>query len=402
MIGREVVVLSAVRTPVGRHGGQLAAVRVDELAAHVIRAAIERAGAPVEAVDAVVMGCVNGSGEAMGNVARYAALLADLPHRVGGFTINHFCGSGLAAVNAAAHAIAVGEQDLVVAGGAESMTRSTWSIPKPAVGFARQPLSGRDTMWSGAGGPYHPVLTERGDMIEMPETAQNLADRYGIPRAEQDAYALRSHERAAAARRAGRFDDEIVPLEVDGATVARDETIREDSSLEKLARLRPAFPGVTDITAGNASPINDGASALVLASAERARALGLAPLATIRATALVGVDPAIMGIGPAVAIPRALERAGCALDDVALVEINEAYAAQALACQRELELDDARLNVNGGAIALGHALANSGSRISATLLHELRRRGGGIGVASLCVGGGQGIATVFEVTRRDR
>lgn len=400
MTAREVVVLSAVRTAMGRHGGQLAAVRVDELAAHVIDAAIARAAVDRDAVDAVVMGCVNASGEAMGNVARYASLLAGLPHRVGGYTINHFCGSGLAAINAAAHAIAVGEQELVVAGGAESMTRSTWSVPKPAVGFARQPLEGRDTMWSGAGGPYNPVLAERGDMIEMPETAQNLADRYGISRAEQDAYALRSHERAAAARAEGRFEREIVPLEVGDTVVARDETIREDSSLERLARLRPAFPGVRDITAGNSSQINDGASALVLASAERARELGVAPRATIRATALVGVDPAVMGIGPAVAIPAALARAGVELADVALVEINEAFAAQTLACQRELELDDARLNVNGGAIALGHALANSGSRIATTLLHELSRRGGGIGVASLCVGGGQGIATVFE-TRRE-
>ncbi len=393
MIGRDVVVAAAVRTPMGRHGGQLSAVRVDELAALVIREAVARAGLEPAAVDLVVAGCVNTAGEAMGNVARYAALLAGLPDGVAGVTLNHFCASGLAAVNAAAHAIAVGEIDVAVAVGAESMSRSTWSVPKPTVPFARHELVGRDTMWSGAGGPYNPRLVDTGSMIEMPETAQNLADRYGIGRGEQDAYALESHRRAAAAADSGRFADELVAVPTPTGEASADETIRRDTTLDRLSTLPGYFPGCPDITAGNTSQINDGASALVLIAAERAER----ELARVRATAVAGVDPAVMGLGPTIAVPRALRGAQLELGDVELVEINEAFASQTIACMRDLALDADRTNVNGGAIALGHALGNSGTRIATTLLHELRRRGGGIGVASLCVGGGQGVATVFEV-----
>lgn len=397
MKGRGVYVLSAVRTPMGRHRGQLAPVRVDELAAHVIRGAIDRAGIDPSEVQEVVIGCVNGSGEAMGNVARYAALLAGLPHHVAGVTVNRFCASGLSAIQIGAQAIASGELDVVVAGGAESMTRSTWVIPKPDGPFPKHHLVGRDSMWSGAGGPYHPDLERHGVMIEMPETAQNLADRYRIPRAEADAFALRSHLRAAAAQDAGRFEEEILPLKVGDRLVEEDETIRRDSNLERLAELEPYYPGCPDITPGNASPVNDGASAVLLASAERVRAWGAEPLARVVASAVVGVDPAVMGLGAAEALRRVLSRLDISVEELGLVEINEAFAFQVLACLREVPVPDDRLNVNGGAIALGHALGNSGARIVTTLLHELRRRGGGLGAASLCVGAGQGAATIFEV-----
>ncbi len=381
----------------GRHGGQLAGVRVDELAAHVIGAVVERAGVDRAEVDEVVVGCVNVSGEAMGNVARYAALLAGFPHRVSGMTVNRFCASGLSAIQVAAGAISAGVVDVVVAAGAESMTRSTWSVPKPSVPFARQQLAGRDTMWSGSGGPYHPALEEQGVMIEMPETAQILSDRYSIPRADADAFALRSHVRAGAAQQAGRFAAELVPLKVDDALIDLDETIRADTSLEKLASLRSYYPGCPDITAGNTSQINDGASALLLTTSERADAWGVTPMARVVTSAVVGVDPAVMGLGAAAALQRALDREGLDADALDLVEINEAFAVQVLACLRELPLDEERLNVNGGAIALGHALGNSGARIMTTLIHELSRRGGGLGAATLCVGGGQGAATIVEV-----
>lgn len=397
MRGRGVGVYAAARTPMGRHGGQLAGVRVDELAALVMRAAVDRAGVAATAVELVVAGCVNASGEAMGNVARYAALLAGLPESIAGVTVNQFCGSGLAAVNAAAQAIASGEVDVALAVGAESMTRSTWAVPKPAGPFARQELVGRDTMWSGAGGPYNPRLVATGAMIEMPETAQNLATRYTISRAEQDAYAVESHRRASVAADSGHFDEELVSVPTPAGEATVDETIRRDTSIEKLATLQSYFEGCPDITAGNASQINDGASALLLAEIEHARRLGLTELARIRGIGTAGVEPAMMGIGPTVAIPRALRNAGVDAGEIDLYEINEAFAAQTIACMRELVLDPACVNVNGGAIALGHALGNSGTRIAATLLHELRRRAGRYGVASLCIGGGQGIATVFEM-----
>ena len=395
--GRDVVVIDAVRTAMGRHGGQLSAVRVDELVAHVIAGVVQRSGIDARDVDEVVVGCVNASGEAMGNVARYAALLAGLPDTVAGLTVNRFCASGLSAIQIAAQEIAVGMADVVVAGGAESMTRSTWSVPKPDRAFPRAPLSGRDTMWSGAGGPYHPLLAARGVMVEMPETAQNLADRYSISRADADAYALRSHMRAATAQDEGRFVAEIHPLLVGDRVVDADETIRRDTTLERLASLGAYYPGCPDITAGNASPINDGASALLLTSAERAAALGIKPLARVVSCAVAGVDPAVMGLGAAVALERALDLAPVDLTALDLVEINEAFAVQVLACLRILAVPQDRLNVNGGAVSLGHALGNSGARIVTTLLHELRRRGGGRGATALCAGGGQGAAMVFEV-----
>ena len=394
---REVVVVDALRTAMGRHGGQLAGVRVDELAAHVISGVVARADVDPADVDEVVMGCVNVSGEAMGNVARYAALLGGLPETVAGITVNRFCASGLSAIQIAAQEIATGQVDVAVAGGVESMTRSTWSIPKPDTAFPRTQLSGRDTMWSGAGGPYHPALVERGVMVEMPETAQNLGGKYAISREAADAFALGSHQRAASAQQDGRFDREILPLQAGDVAVGRDETIRGDSSLERLAALRPYYPDCPDITAGNTSQINDGASALLLTTAERARAWGAAPLARVITSSVVGLDPAFMGLGAAQAIDRALELSGMRLGELDLVEINEAFAVQVLACLEELPIPQERLNVNGGAIALGHALGNSGARITTTLLHELRRRGGGIGAASLCVGGGQGAAMIFEV-----
>jgi acetyl-CoA acetyltransferase family protein len=394
--GREVVVVEAVRTPMGRHGGQLCGVRVDELAAHVLAGVVERCGVDAAEVDEVVVGCVNMSGEAMGNVARYAALLAGFPDTVAGVTVNRFCASGLSAIQIAAQEIATGMADVVVAAGAESMTRSTWSIPKPDKAFPRTQLAGRDTMWSGAGGPYHPRLVEQGAMIEMPEAAQKLAGLYSIARAEADAYALRSHARAAAAQDDGRFDDEILPLKVGEVVVDSDETIRRDTTLERLAALRPYYPDCLDITAGNTSQVNDGASALLLATRERARAWGVTPLARVLGSAVAGVDPALMGLGAARALARALERAGIKLEELDLVEINEAFAVQVLACLRDLPVPDERLNVNGGAISLGHALGNSGARITVTLLHELRRRGEAFGAASLCIGGGQGAAMIFE------
>ncbi len=389
----DVCVLSAVRTPVGRRAGALSPVRVDDLAALVISAAVERAGIAEDEVGEVFAGCVNVSGEAMGNLARYAALLAGLPYAVAGVTLNRFCASGLSAVNTAAHAIAAGAVDVAVAVGAESMSRSTWPIPKPARPFAQGPLVARDATFSGAGGPQHPLLEERGDMIEMPEAAQALVDRLGLRREALDAWALRSHERAAQAEDAGLFEEEIAPVPVDGAAVARDETIRRDTTAESLARLRPYFDGCPDITAGNASPVNDGASALVLASPRAAERLDARPLARIRATASIGVEPALMGLGAA----RAILRLGEGGRNADVYEVNEAFASVVLAVIAELGLDEERVNPRGGALALGHALGNSGTRIATTLLHELRRRGGGTGVASLCVGGGQGVATLFEM-----
>lgn len=394
--GRLPVVLSAVRTPVGRHGGALAGVRVDDLAALVTAEAVKRAGVAPGQVEEVIFGIVNASGEAMGNLGRFAALLAGLPVTTAGLAMNRYCGSGLSAVNALAHAIAFGSVGVGVAGGAETMSRSTWPILKPQGDRYVGPIQARDAIWSGAGGPQHPRLEADGTMIEMPEGAQLLAAEYGITREEMDAYALESHRRAAAAADSGRFDDELVPVPLsDGSMVRADETIRRDTSAEKLARLRPYHPQCPDLTAGNSSPISDGASALVLADPELTDT-GVRPLAQVVATAAVGVEPRRFGIGPVPAIRRALERASLGLDDVDLFEINEAFAVQVLACLRELDLDPSRVNVNGGALALGHALGNSGARIVVTLLHEMRRRGARYGVAALCVGAGQGIATVFR------
>lgn len=394
---RDVQVLSAVRTPVGRHGGGLAEVRPDDLLAVVLRETVARSALPASAIEEVSVGIVNASGEAMGNVARYAALLAGLPPSVPGVSMNRFCGSGLSAFNALAHAIAAGAIDAGVAAGVESMSRSTWPIRKPLGAKYVGPIAGRDAMFSGAGGPQHPGLEADGTMIEMPQGAQLIADELGITREEMDRFAERSHLRAAAAAEGGRFVDELVPVtSVSGEPLVADETIRVGTSVERLAQLRPYDATAPDITAGNASPISDGASALVLAAADADLPAGTQPLARIVGTALVAVPPERFAVAPVVAIERLLARTGVSLDQVELVEINEAFAAQVVACVRLLGLDESRVNVNGGALALGHALGNSGTRLTTTLLHEMRRSGARYGIASLCIAAGQGIATLFE------
>jgi acetyl-CoA acetyltransferase family protein len=394
---RSPLVLSAVRTPVGRHGGALSGTRPDDLCAHVLRETVERAGVDGGSIDEVSVGIVNASGEAMGNVARYASLLAGLPPSTAGMSMNRFCGSGLAALNALAHGIAAGTVDAGIAAGVETMSRSTWPVLKPGNARYVGPIvGGRDAMFSGAGGPQHPLLEANGTMIEMPQGAQLIAGEYGITRDDMDRYALRSHQRAAAARDEGRFDDEIVavPLPRD-ASFTTDETIRV-SSLERLGELRAYDPEAPDITPGNASPVSDGASALVLVAGDGPVPDGTRPMARVLAAAVSAVEPQRFAIAPVPAIQRVLARAGVALEDVDLIEINEAFAAQMVACIRELDLDEERVNVNGGALALGHALGNSGTRLTTTLLHEMERRGARYGIASLCIAAGQGIATLFE------
>jgi 3-oxoadipyl-CoA thiolase len=396
----EALIIDAVRTPMGRYRGALAGVRPDDLAAHVIRAAIERTGIDPEEVADVYFGAANQAGEDNRDVARMASLLAGLPVSVPGVTVNRLCASGLEAVNQASRAIRLGEGDLYLAGGVESMSRAPWVVPKPERGLPRGPQTMHDTAlgWR----LVNPRMAELHSTESMGETAENVAERYGVQRADQDAFALRSHQRSVAATREGRFADEIVPIEVpaiDGrpqAVIERDEGPREDTSLEALAKLRPAFREGGSVTAGNASTLNDGAACLVLTSDERAAALGARPLARVAAVGVAGVDPAYMGIGPVEAIPRALRAVGLAIGDIDLVEINEAFAAQVIACVRELRIDEERLNVNGGAIALGHPLGCSGARLLTTLAWELRRRGGRYGVVALCVGVGQGVATVIE------
>ncbi len=395
------VVLSAVRTPVGRHAGALSHVRPDDLAAIAIREAVSRSGVRPADIDEVVLGIVNASGEAMGNVARFAALLAGLPVTAAGLSMNRYCGSGLSAVNALSHAIAFGATRAGVAGGVETMSRSTWPILKLANPRYVGPLVARDAIWSGGGGPQHPALEADGTMIDMPEGAQLTGTDLGISRESANAWAMRSHARAAAAWDEGRFHDEVIAVPGPRASdpaVTRDESLRPDTTMDRLAGLRSVHPAAPDITAGNASPINDGASALVLADASWAADQGMVPLARVVRTAAVGIAPARFALGPVPAIRRLLEGTGLTPLDIDLYEINEAFAVQAVACVRELELPEDRVNVNGGAIALGHALGNSGSRIAVTLLHELARRGGRYGVAALCVGGGQGVATLFERT----
>jgi 3-oxoadipyl-CoA thiolase len=402
-IGRavpEALIIEAVRTPMGRYRGALAGVRPDDLAAHVIRAAVERSGIDPAEVGDVYFGAANQAGEDNRDVARMASLLAGLPPSVPGVTVNRLCASGLEAVNQASRAIRLDEGDLYVAGGVESMSRAPWVVPKPERGLPRGPQTMHDTAlgWR----LVNPRMAELYSTDSMGETAENVADRYGVEREEQDRFALRSHERAVAAGREGRFADEMVPIEapaVDGRTpglLDRDEGPREDTSLEALAKLRPAFRDGGTVTAGNSSTLNDGAACLVLASDERAAALGARPLARVLGVGVAGVDPAYMGIGPVEAIPRALKNAGLALEDIDLIEINEAFAAQVIACVRELGINVERLNVNGGAIALGHPLGCSGARLLTTLAWELRRRGGRYGIAALCVGVGQGVATVIE------
>ena len=384
------VILSAVRTPVGRYGGVLAGVRPDDLAAMVISAAVERAGVPGGDIEDVYFGAANQAGEDNRNVARMAALLAGLPDSVAGVTLNRLCASGLSAVVSACHAVAAGDGDLFVAGGVESMSRAPLVMAKPAEGFPR----GNQTVWDTTLGWRfpNPRMEAMFPLESMGETGENVAERYGVSREEQDEFALGSQQRWAAAEEAGRFDDELV--EVEG--VSRDEHPRPDTSAEKLAALKPAFREDGTVTAGNSSGINDGAAALVIASEERAAALGVGPLGAFVGSAVAGVDPQVMGIGPVPAVRKLLERAGIDAGDIDLVELNEAFASQSLAVIRELGLDPERVNVNGGAIAIGHPLGMSGARLVVTLLHELRRRGGHYGLATLCVGVGQGQAVLFE------
>ncbi len=384
------VILSAVRTPVGRYGGALSGVRPDDLAALAIAAAVERAGIPAGEIEDVHFGCANQAGEDNRNVARMAALLAGLPESVAGVTLNRLCASGLAAVVSACHAVAAGDGDLFVAGGVESMSRAPLAMAKPADAFPRGNQVAYDTTlgWRFP----NPRMEEMFPLESMGETGENVAERWQVSREDQDAFALESQRRWAAASEAGRFDDELIAV----GDVVRDEHPRPDTSAERLAQLRPAFrPGGT-VTAGNASGINDGAAALVVASEERARELGVEPLGSFVASAVAGVDPRVMGIGPVPAVRKLLGRAGIAASDLDLVELNEAFASQSLAVVRDLGLDAERVNVNGGAIAIGHPLGMSGARLVVTLLHELRRRNGRYGLATLCVGVGQGQAALFE------
>jgi 3-oxoadipyl-CoA thiolase len=386
------VILVGVRTPIGRYGGALADVRPDDLAATVIAEAVRRAGVNAGDVEDVYFGCANQAGEDNRNVARMAVLLAGLPENVAGVTVNRLCASGLSAVVAACHAVAAGDGDLFVAGGVESMSRAPLVLPKPEHAFPR----GNQTAWDTTLGWRfpNPRLEEQFPLESMGETGENVAERWGVSREDQDAFALRSQQRWAAAAEAGRFDDELVAAN----GLERDEHPRPDTSAEKLATLKTAFRsnGGGTVTAGNSSGINDGAAALVVASEERARDLGAQPLGSFVGSAVVGVDPRVMGIGPVPAVRKLLERTGLGVEDLDLVELNEAFASQSLAVIRELGLDEEKVNVNGGAIALGHPLGMSGARLVVSLLHELRRRGGRHGLATLCVGVGQGQAALFE------
>jgi len=399
MASREVVAVAAVRSAVGRLGGGLSPVRPDDLAGFVIAALLKQAPKldPTEIAD-VYLGCANQAGEDNRNIARMAALLAGLPYSVPGATVNRLCASGLEAINCAARAILAGEGDVYVAGGVESMSRAPYSFPKAEAGFAFGNLTAYDT----ALGWRYPNkrLAERFSLESMGETADNVAAKYNIARADQDAYALESHRRAAKARDTV-FAEEIVPVPVPqkkGPAVdyARDETVREDTNIEKLAMLKPAFRRDGSVTAGNSSSLNDGASAVLLMERKKADALGLKPFARWAGSASAGVEPSFMGMGPVAAINGLMKRIDWKLNTVDLVEINEAFAAQTLACQRELGLDLAKLNVNGGGISLGHPLGSSGCRISVTLLHEMRRKNSKRGVVALCIGVGQGLATAWE------
>ena len=384
------VVLSAVRTPIGRYAGALSGVRPDDLAGIAIAAAVERAAVDGGAIDDVYFGCANQAGEDNRNVARMGALLAGLPESVAGVTLNRLCASGLSAVVSACHAVIAGDAEIVVAGGVESMSRAPFVMGKPDAAFPR----GDRTMWDTTLGWRfpNPRLEELFPPESMGETGENVAERWSVSREDQDAFAARSQERWKLANAAGRFDDELVPV----GEVVVDEHPRPETTAAILAKLKPAFRSEGTVTAGNASGINDGAAALVIASEDRARELGIEPLGTFVGSAVAGVDPRVMGIGPIPAVRKLLERSGLAVTDLDLVELNEAFASQSLAVVRELGLDEEKVNVNGGAIALGHPLGMSGARLVVSLLHELRRRDGRYGLATLCVGVGQGVAALFE------
>jgi len=384
------VVISAVRTPVGRYGGALSGIRPDDLAAIAISAAVERAGVEAEEIEDIWFGCANQAGEDNRNVARMAGLLAGLPESVAGVTVNRLCASGLSAVVAACHAIVAGDGDLFVAGGVESMSRAPFVTGKPDTAFPRGDRTLYDTTlgWRFP----NPRLEAMFPLESMGETGENVAERWSVSRADQDTFAAESQRRWAEAQDAGRFAAELVAA----GELERDEHPRPGTDAEKLASLKPVFRAGGTVTAGNASGINDGAAALVIASEQRARSLGAEPLGVFAGSAVAGVDPRVMGIGPVPAVRKLLGRAGVDVADLDLVELNEAFASQSVAVIRELGLDAAKVNVNGGAIALGHPLGMSGARLVVSLLHELRRRGGRYGLATLCVGVGQGQAALFE------
>jgi len=395
-VAREVWVIDALRTPIGRYGGALAAVRPDDLAATVLRAIVDRNGVPPERIDDVYFGAANQSGEDNRNVARMAVLLAGLPIEVPGATINRLCGSSLQALNSAAQAIAFGEGDIAIAGGVESMTRAPYVLPKSDAPFGRkQELFDTVLGWR----MVNPKMPRKWT-ISLGETAEKVAEQYGISREEQDRFAVDSQMKCKAATERGAFNDELVSVTLSlpkgDVIVAKDEHPRPDTTLESLAKLKPAFKDGGTVTAGNSSGINDGAAAVLLCEAETARSLNWRPLARVVASASAGVAPDVMGLGPIPATKKALRHAGLSVASLDAIEINEAFASQALACMRDLELNPAATNPNGGAIALGHPLGASGARIATTLLHELRRRGGRYGLATMCIGVGQGIATIFE------
>ncbi|MGD1995241.1 MAG: thiolase family protein [Anaerolineae bacterium] len=411
---REAVIVAALRTPVGRHGGALAAVRPDDLAALIVREVVARAGIEPDLIEDLYLGCTNQAGEDNRNVARMVVLLAGLPFSTGGVTVNRLCASGLEAINQAARAIKCGEGDVFVAGGVESMSRAPWSVPKATRAFPWGDVTMYDTT---IGWRYpNPKMEQVIPLEGMGETAENIYEETGISREEQDAFALESQRRAAAAIEAGRFEDEIVPVPVPQRRgpplvvdtdehprieIDPDGNVRLTTSAEKLANLRPAFRAGGTVTAGNASGINDGAAAVILMSEEKAAELGIEPLARWVGSAIAGVNPRTMGYGPVPATRRALQRAGLTIDDMDLIELNEAFAVQALACIKELGLDPAKTNVNGGAIALGHPLGCTGARLMVTLLHEIRRRAAAgervqHGLVTLCVGIGQGCTTIVE------
>jgi acetyl-CoA acetyltransferase family protein len=404
-------VLGGVRTPVGRYGGSLSHIRTDDLLGQAMAWACERVGVDLDRIEDIAAGCVNVAHEGMGDIARWAALAAGFPDSVPAATVNRFCASSVTCTIQIAHAIRAGELGVGLAGGVESMSRSGWAYMKGDAPFMpRGPVLLLDTMWSGAGGPPNPNLLARDAYVDMMKTAQNVADRYELTREEIDAFALRSHQHAAAARDSGRLALEIHPVEIPGTrksvpptrTFEHDESVRGDSTPEGLAAL-PAQPNTTQMTAGNSSPLNDGASAVVLASGESANELGVEPLARVVASATYALDPQVMGIAPAFAIPKALSRAGLKPQEIDVWEIHEAYAAVAVAILRELpnqlegfQVPDEKLNPNGGAVAIGHPFGSSGTRYVLTLATELRERGARFGVLGVCVGSGQGVALVLE------
>jgi acetyl-CoA C-acetyltransferase/3-oxo-5,6-didehydrosuberyl-CoA/3-oxoadipyl-CoA thiolase len=396
---KEAVIVEALRTPMGRHGGILKDVRTDDLAAYIIAKLIDKTGINKEEIEDVYFGCTNQAGEDSRNVARTASLLAGLPYTIPGATVNRLCGSGLEAINQAGRAIETDHGDLFVAGGVESMTRGPWVMAKPSNAFQR----GDITLYDSSLGWRFPNrrMGELYSLINNGETAENVAEKYQIARQEQDEFALGSHQKAVKAHGDGRLKDEMVPFEIaqrkgPPLVLDKDEGPRADTSLEKLAALQPSFKKGGTVTAGNSSPLSDGAAALLLTTPQKAEQLKLKPLVRIIASAAAGVHPNYMGIGPIPATQKALKRAGLTMDQIDLVELNEAFASQVIACVRELGIDPKKLNVNGGAIALGHPLGCSGARLMTTLVHEMKRRGSRYGLATMCIGVGQGIATVVE------